>query len=157
MLDIIKQQILTFLTLQLWWGGETSPGTVSYTHLDVYKRQFIYYALLNDKFNKINKNQSNNIYPPLTNINCNKERKILSELRLKLSVNHALVTKADKGNTVVIMDMTEYDNKIQDFIVNNNINKLNSDPTEHYVKRLNQSINKCTHLLTSELEDLWNP
>ena len=54
--------------------------------------------LINDKFNKIIKNQSNNIYSsaPLTNINYNKERKILSDLRHKLSDNHALVTSSIK-------------------------------------------------------------
>ena len=62
--------------------------------------------IINEKFNKIIKNRYNNVHStiPLTNNNYNKERKILIGLEQKLSDNKALVTKADKGNTVVIMD-----------------------------------------------------
>ena len=78
--------------------------------------------------------------------NYNAERRILKTLKKKLSDDQALVTKADKGNTLVIINKNDYDDKIRDFIVNNNITLLTSDPTDLYVKRLNRSLNMCTHL-----------
>ena len=59
----------------------------------------------------------------------------------------------DRGNTVVIMDREDYNNKIQNFIINNNIGLLNSDPTENYVKRLNR-FNRCTHLFDEQTRSL---
>ena len=78
--------------------------------------------LINEKFNKIIKNLYNNVHSsiPLTNTNYNKKRKISIGLKQKLSDNKALMTKADEGNTVVIMDREDYNNKIQNFIINNN-------------------------------------
>jgi hypothetical protein len=102
--------------------------------------------LINEKFNKVIARKNNNSILPAFSTNYNKERKTLVKLKKKLSDNHALVTKADKGNTVVIIDVNTYNEKIQDFIIANNIVKLVSDPTKHYIKSLNQCINRCTHL-----------
>ena len=87
--------------------------------------------LINDKFNKIidRHNINKNIHS-VSSANYKKERKTLINLKKKLTDNHALVTKADKGNTVVIMDTNTYNEKIQDFIADNNIVRLTSDPTE---------------------------
>ena len=67
-------------------------------------------------------------------------------MKTKLIDNNALIVKADKGNTLVIMDTDSYSDKVHDFISNNNIKILNSDPTELYVRELNNCINKCINL-----------
>ena len=59
---------------------------------------------------------------------------------------HCLLYTSDKGNTLTIMDTDAYNAKLQDFISDNNIRRLNSDPTDTYVKNLNNSINRCVHL-----------
>jgi hypothetical protein len=49
--------------------------------------------------------------------------------------NQLVITKADKGNTLVIIHKDEYHNKIQEFINNNNFNKLPSDITNKLQKK----------------------
>lgn len=61
--------------------------------------------------------------------------------------NNVIITKADKGNTLVLLPQQEYINKIHEFIDSNNIETLADDPTKRYVRILNETINKCTNLL----------
>ena len=61
--------------------------------------------------------------------NSSKEFKILKQIKTKLIENNALITKADIGKTLVIMDSESYTMKVNDFISNNNIITLKFDPT----------------------------
>lgn len=97
--------------------------------------------LANIKFNKhINnfKNRNNAKY-----FNYVKTLKCVSS---KLRENNALITKADKGDTLVIMHSTEYIDKVNNFITSNNIKLLNKDPTKTFVKQLNNAIGNCKDL-----------
>ena len=58
-----------------------------------------------------------------------KENKVLKQIKTKLISNNALVTKADKGNTVVLIDKDEYLSKVNEFIVINNTIMIQTDPT----------------------------
>jgi hypothetical protein len=43
------------------------------------------------------------------------ERKIFKQIRDKLSHHKAVIAKADKGNTIIILSETDYRNKTEDF------------------------------------------
>jgi hypothetical protein len=43
-----------------------------------------------------------------------------------------IATKSDKGNTLIIMNKGEYDQKIEEFIAANNFTKLNKDHTKSH-------------------------
>lgn len=62
----------------------------------------------------------------------NKETKIFKEIKRKLAENNCIVTKAVKSQTLVIIVFESYKNKVQDFIVNNNIVEIESDPTDSF-------------------------
>ena len=64
--------------------------------------------------------------------------------------NEAVITKADKGNTLVIMYNSDYIKKDYEFITCNNIKRLKNDPTTKYTKRLNSVINECTTLFDKD-------
>ena len=51
----------------------------------------------------------------------------------KLIDNNALTVMANKGNTLVVIDSDSYTKKINDFISNNNIRLLSSDPAHMFV------------------------
>lgn len=71
---------------------------------------------------------------------------MLRQIKTKLIDNNALIVKPDKENTLIVMDTDSYRGKVRDFISNNNIRLLNSDPTAKFVKNLNNCINKCVNL-----------
>jgi hypothetical protein len=67
--------------------------------------------------------------------NMNKERHIIDTIKNKLQSNKALITKADKGNTIVITYQQDYQNKIKDLTENNNLITVNSDPTKTFQRK----------------------
>jgi hypothetical protein len=53
----------------------------------------------------------------------------IKNLKQKINQNQLIVTKADKGNTLVILHRDDYNNKIEEFITKNNFTKLPHDIT----------------------------
>jgi hypothetical protein len=47
-----------------------------------------------------------------------------------LEHEHLTITKADKGNTLIIIDINHYNQKIDNFIANSKYTKLNKDHTK---------------------------
>lgn len=50
----------------------------------------------------------------------------------KLNENHSITIKADKGNTVVVIEKEHYQNKVEVLIENNQFIKLKKDPNQEY-------------------------
>jgi hypothetical protein len=46
-----------------------------------------------------------------------------------------VITKAEKGNSVIILKITNCDNKITDFIKSRDLALLRADPTQAYYKK----------------------
>jgi len=46
-----------------------------------------------------------------------------------------MIAKADKGNSVIILKITNSDNKITDFINSSDFTLLNADPTQAYYRK----------------------
>lgn len=82
--------------------------------------------------------------------NMNEEIKTLKDIVNKLEVYDATALKADKGNTVVIMNNKQYHEKILDFITQNNIKKLPKDPTQKFHNQIKNLINKSTFLTPNQ-------
>lgn len=108
--------------------------------------------LINNKLNKY----LNKITPKL-NYKYTNEVKTLKQIKEKLSNNNAMITKADKGNTIVIMDTIQYSQKVNQFIENNNIAMINTDPSPGFVSTLNNTINRCTHIFNSATRHSLKP
>jgi hypothetical protein len=64
----------------------------------------------------------------------------------KIDHRNATVTQADKGKTIVIIDSKEYAKKVQSFLITNNFNTLNKDPTNKFQKLINKTIQECNSI-----------
>jgi hypothetical protein len=105
-------------------------------------------VMINNKVKKLVRNKRK----PRHNGN---EIKVLRNIKSKIVDNNLYVTKADKGNTLVIMNLTDYNTKVTEFINKNNIQKLTKDPTTAYTKEINKAISNSKHLLSeSEIRHL---
>ena len=80
--------------------------------------------------------------------NMNKERQVLHSMKNKLQSNNAVITKADKGNTIVVTYQQEYHNKIKDFIVKNNLVNINNDPTKTFKRKFETLLMNAKPLYT---------
>jgi flagellar motor protein MotB len=72
---------------------------------------------------------------------------IMKELNKKLCTHNAIVTQADKGKAVVIIDSTEYADKLQSFLTTNNFNTLTRDPTNKFQKLINKIMQECNSII----------
>jgi len=54
-----------------------------------------------------------------TKHNTHPETRTIKSIQTKLKNNDAMITRADKGNSLVILPTKQYDTKIQDFIQTN--------------------------------------
>ena len=71
-------------------------------------------------------------------------------IKEKLQKNNAIIIKADKGNTAVIINNDSHIHKVEEFIANNNISVLDRDPTLNFTKEANLAINSCNSLLKND-------
>lgn len=78
------------------------------------------------------------------------DHSVLKNLNKKLSDNKALIVKADKSNSVVIMYDSEYVSKTIEFFDKNNIIEIQADPTPKLQSRLKNLMKKSDFLLTAE-------
>jgi hypothetical protein len=75
------------------------------------------------------------------------ENKFINNIKTKMMQNHLIATKADKGNTLVIMHEHEYNEKVEEFISNNNFTILLQDITNKQQKHIRNSIITCNNLI----------
>ena len=61
-----------------------------------------------------------------------------------------MITRADKGNSIVILPIPQYESKIQDFIDNNDFQDDTQDPTTVFQKQIRLTIRNSTTLIPKE-------
>jgi hypothetical protein len=65
----------------------------------------------------------------------------------KLSENSAIITQSDKGNSVVIIKLAEYNQKIIDYISSNKLKQIDSDPTNKFQSKIKNVIKESNNLI----------
>jgi hypothetical protein len=64
-----------------------------------------------------------------------------------------MISKADKGNSIIIIYIDDYKSKIMDFITNNNFTVADNDITKKIQYDLRHTINECQQLICKD--DRW--
>jgi uncharacterized protein YeeX (DUF496 family) len=67
-----------------------------------------------------------------------------------LQINKAIISEADKVNTIVTTYQENYHKKIHDFIANNSLTTVKSDPTKNFQRKLRNVINECQIILLKD-------
>jgi hypothetical protein len=72
-----------------------------------------------------------------------REKDIINELKEKLVTDKAIITKADKGNSIVVTYLKVYHDKVLHFIADNNFTTINNNPTKTFQKEVRRAVNEC--------------
>jgi hypothetical protein len=72
-----------------------------------------------------------------------KEYRTLNQIKEKLRSNKTIISKADKGNSIVILYTKDYHDKIQSFIESNNFTIPNKNPTITFQNKVKATIKNC--------------
>jgi len=81
------------------------------------------------------------------NIWAKNEKITINQIKKKLVDNKAMISKADKGNSIIITHIDYYKSKIMDFITNNNFIVADNDITKKLQYDLRHTINECQQLI----------
>jgi hypothetical protein len=71
------------------------------------------------------------------------EWKLIRNIRNKLAENELIITKANKGKTIVILTMEDYTQKVNNFIQENQFVLINNDSTKNYQKAIKHTMTQC--------------
>jgi hypothetical protein len=65
----------------------------------------------------------------------------------KLTKEYAIITQADKGKTIMIINSKEYSEKMHSFLTANNFNIFNKDPTEKFHNLIHKTIQESNLII----------
>jgi hypothetical protein len=68
-------------------------------------------------------------------------------IKEKLQLNNVIVTRADKGGFIIVIDKTEYESKILQFLTCNHFQTIPKVPTKKFQAMISQAINLCTTVI----------
>jgi hypothetical protein len=68
-------------------------------------------------------------------------------IKQKLQQNRVTIIEADKGKTLVIIYKQDLDEKVNDFIRDNEITQLKEDPTQRMHKLMQNAVKECKHII----------
>jgi hypothetical protein len=82
------------------------------------------------------------------------ETKLVKQIKEKLPKYNAMVTKADKGNSIVIMYIDDYEQKVLKFISDSGATETNKHTIKQFQTELRRTVNDCHHLIDCNRK--WN-
>jgi len=89
---------------------------------------------------------------PYSNFNTHSETQTLKSIKTKLKNNEAMIAKADKRNSMVILPIQHYDVKIHNFITDNHFQTVNVDPTKTFQNKIRKTINHSKTLIPQDFK-----
>jgi hypothetical protein len=124
-----------------WVQNLALEAETAITHLPTNERE-VYRKLVANEIQKITQqNTSNNTHP---------ESKLIKSIKTKLSENNATLTRADKGNSIVILPTLQYEEKIENFLQDNNFHKNTSDPTTPFQSQIRNMVKQSKTLIPKD-------
>jgi len=73
-----------------------------------------------------------------------------------LKEHDAMVTRADKGNTIMILPIHQYETKLQDFIKNNDVHTKVTDPTKTFQTQIRTTIKQSPTVTAKDYRWKYN-
>ena len=115
---------------------ETAITQLPPNERDVYRKQVA------DRIDKLQQHNPHDKTHP--------ESKLIKSIRSKLSESNAMVTRADKGNSLVILPTTQYESKIDKFLNNNNFHTTATDPTNTFQTQIRNTVKQSKNLIPKD-------
>ena len=91
----------------------------------------------------------------ISNINSNnflhkRQTHTLKSIQQKIYKNNAMITRADKGKTTVIIHTQDYNNKVYTFLTENNFQPLPQDPTSKDQTLIHKTLQQCNQIINKK-------
>jgi len=76
-----------------------------------------------------------------------KEDKIMKKIENKFIENKAMISKAGKGNSTVILYLDGNNQKVEKLISNNNFTTANAEITKNLQREIRNTVNECQRII----------
>jgi len=119
--------------------AETAITQLPTTDRDVYRK------LVADRINTLQRNCN-----PNPRHNTHPESRTIKTIQAKLQENNAIITRADKGNSLVILPSQQYKSKVHSFLQANRFQTTSTDPTKTYQNLIGKTINDSKTLIPQD-------
>ena len=127
-----------------WINRLALEAETAITQLPLSELDYMRYRVA-DNINKLQRQYNHN--KQYNSTHDKHEKKIIDQIKEKIKDNNAVITKADNGNSTVVMSRETYDEKISDFVRNNNFTCIMKDLTTKFQRELRNVINECCNLI----------
>jgi small-conductance mechanosensitive channel len=88
-----------------------------------------------------------NQHPAQANKHTRNENRVINQIKEKLTKNKAMISKTDKGNSIIVLYQEDYKDKINKFIASNNFTVANSDVTKKLQRDVRNTMNECQQII----------
>jgi hypothetical protein len=78
------------------------------------------------------------------------EKSLIDGIKEKLQQNNAIVTNADKGGSIIVVDKADYESKILQFLTCNQFQTIRKGPTRKFQAMIRKAVNQCTAFIPSK-------
>jgi exonuclease III len=129
-----------------WLRNLALEAETAVTQLPITDRKF-YRKLIADRTDTLQ-----NLNTPHLNTRKHPESHTMNSIQTKLKGNQAMVTTADKGNSLVILPIQQYEIKIQKFLLENNFQTTNTDPTKTFQTKIRRTINASKTMIPRDIK-----
>lgn len=119
--------------------AETAITQLPTTDRDVYRK------LVAERINTLQRNCN-----PNPRRNTHPESRTIKTIQAKLQENNAIITRADKGNSLVILPSQQYKSKVHNFLQANRFQTTSTDPTKTYQNLIGKTINDSKTLIPQD-------
>lgn len=85
-----------------------------------------------------------------TKLQISNENPIIKNIKNKIVNSDIIFKKADKGNSLVILNNNDYNTKIMDFLKESQAMQLKSDPTKRFQTNVKNCIKSCKNILKDQ-------
>jgi hypothetical protein len=85
--------------------------------------------------------------------NTHPKTRLIKSIKSKPNSNQAMIARADKGNSSVILPTQQYESKIQDFLQNNNFITTTKDTTNTFQAEIKNTIKQSKTLI--QYDNRW--
>jgi hypothetical protein len=85
-----------------------------------------------------------------TDRNMRNKIKTINQIKIKLKEADAIVTKADKGNSIIRLNEDDYNSKIHTFISSNSFSQSAQDITNKLQRNIRTAINECSDIIPKD-------
>jgi len=72
-----------------------------------------------------------------------RQQYVINEIKKTFQHNNITIARADKSKAIVLINKNNLQEKVYEFLQENNIKKINKDPTNKYQKQIQLALQKC--------------